>query len=99
MTIIRIHTQDHYKALLAKQPVFQTSWDLPRTMTFTYSTNATGEAAAEEAFHIFNAPYDSLQGWQKLIVKGYHGASISVGDIVEVDEVEYLCASIGWKTR
>jgi len=97
MTNIRIHIQDHYKAFLAKQPVFQAVWDLPRTLTFAYSTNATGEAAAEEAFHIFNAPYDTLEEWQKLIIKGY--PSISVGDIVEVDEVEYLCASMGWKTR
>jgi hypothetical protein len=99
MTNIRIHIQDHYKAFLAKQPVFQAVWDLPRTLAFTYSTNATGEAAAEEAFYIFNAPHDALEEWQKLIVEGYHGASISVGDIVEVDGVEYLCASMSWETR
>jgi hypothetical protein len=99
MTNIRIHIQDHYKAFLAKQPVFQAVWDLPRTLAFTYSTNATGEAAAEEAFYIFNAPHDALAEWQKLIVEGYHGASISVGDIVEVDGVEYLCASMSWETR
>jgi hypothetical protein len=99
MTNIRIHIQDHYKAFLAKQPVFQAVWDLPRTIAFTYSTNATGQAAAEEAFYIFNAPHDALEEWQKLIVEGYHGASISVGDIVEVDGVEYLCASMSWETR
>ena len=99
MTNIRIHIQDRYKAFLAKQPVFQAVWDLPRTLAFTYSTNATGEAAAEEAFYIFNAPHDALEEWQKLIVEGYHGASISVGDIVEVDGVEYFCASMGWETR
>lgn len=51
-----------------------------------------GEAAAEEMFDLTNNP-----GRQGDRMKFYgRGRSISVGDIVEVDGVPFLCASLGW---
>lgn len=52
-----------------------------------------GEAAAEEMFDLVNNP--SRQNDRAK----YYGRdrSISVGDIVEVDGVNYLCASMGWE--
>ena len=52
----------------------------------------TGEDACEEMFDMTNNP-----GRQYEREKYYgRGRSVSVGDIVEVDGVNYLCANIGW---
>ena len=54
--------------------------------------NEEGEAAAEEYFDLTNNP--SRQYSRE---KYYgRGRSLSVGDMVEVDGVLYLCASEGW---
>ena len=78
---------------------FTSDWSLPRKHVYTYLTEAEGYGAAEEAFHIFNAPEEMLEEWQQYIAKAYSGPSLSVGDIVEVNDEEYLCCSLGWKTR
>ena len=52
-----------------------------------------GEVAAEEAFDITNNPE---RQHERDIFYG-RGRSISVGDVVAVDDVNYLCASTGWK--
>ena len=52
-----------------------------------------GEAAAEEAFDMTNNP---ARQYERSKYYG-NGPSVSVGDIVEVDGVNYLCASFGWK--
>ena len=51
-----------------------------------------GEAAAEEMFDLTNNPSrqqarEQVYGRQR---------SLSVGDIVQVNGVDYLCASMGW---
>jgi hypothetical protein len=51
-----------------------------------------GEAVAEEVFDLTNNPgrqdeREALYG---------RGRSVSVGDIVQVDGVLFLCASMGW---
>lgn len=51
-----------------------------------------GEDAAEEAFDLTNNPSRQDEREQKY----GRGRSVSVGDIVVVDGVEYLCASFGW---
>lgn len=55
-------------------------------------TNPEGEAAAEEVFDLTNNPSRQQEREQ------YYGRgrSVSVGDIVEVDGVRFLCASMGW---
>ena len=89
MTTVRIYTQDFDKRGDREGYHFFTSdWTLPRKHVYTYLTEAKGERAAEQAFHIFNAPECMLQEWQKFIAKGYRGPSLSVGDVVEVDGVE-----------
>ena len=55
--------------------------------------NEEGETAAEEAFDMTNNPareYERAKYYSK-------GRSISTGDIVEVDGVNYLCKSFGWE--
>lgn len=55
--------------------------------------NESGEKAAEEMFDMTNNPareYERNKYYSK-------GRSISVGDIVEVDGVNYLCDSFGWE--
>ena len=100
MTKVRIHTQDFDKKFDREGYHFFTSdWSLPRKHVYTYLTEAEGYDACEEAFHMFNAPLELLEEWQQCIAKGYSGTSLSVGDIVEVNDEEYLCCSLGWKTR
>lgn len=51
-----------------------------------------GEAAAEELFDLTNNP--SRQEERERVYG--RGRSISVGDIVSVEDQDYLCASEGW---
>lgn len=100
MTTVRIYTQDFDKRGDREGYQFFTSdWSLPRKHVYTYLTDAKGSDAAEQAFHIFNAPESMLQEWQKYIQQGYSGPSLSVGDVVEVNGEEYLCCSVGWEKR
>ena len=99
MTTVRIHIQDYKAGLGHRQHFFEADWSLPRKHVYTYLTEAEGYGAAEEAFHIFNAPESMLEEWQQYISKGYSGPSLSVGDIVEVNGEEYLCGSVGWEKR
>lgn len=63
-----------------------------------YDTKATidllceGEDACEEIFDLTNNPM--RQGDRE--VRYGRGRSVSVGDIVEVDGVKYLCRPNGW---
>jgi hypothetical protein len=52
-----------------------------------------GEAVAEEVFDLTNNPCREDQREQ---LYG-RGRNVSVGDIVNVDGVDYLCLSVGWK--
>lgn len=56
-------------------------------------SEAEGEAAAEDVFDLTNNP-DRQD--ERLATYG-NGRSVSTGDIVCVDGVDYLCCSIGWK--
>jgi hypothetical protein len=59
---------------------------------FSFETDKTGTNAAEEAFDVSNNPYreeerDQIVGRQR---------SLSVGDLVLVDENLYFCDRAGW---
>jgi hypothetical protein len=53
----------------------------------------SGESAADEAFDLTNNP--SRQDERE--IKYGRGPSVSVGDIVEVDGVNYICMPLGWR--
>lgn len=82
-------------------------WFQERTEALSYPSELEGEKAAEEAFHLTNAPEEYLEEAQKDLLKilDFKGPSLSVGDIVRVESVvrgskkpEYfLCKSIGWE--
>lgn len=63
--------------------------------SFAYdcTIDAEGEDAAEEMFDLTNNPSRQEEREQKY----GRQRSISVGDIVEVDGVDYLCAPTGWR--
>lgn len=85
---------------------FTETMDAEREFALCYYSDKTGEAAAEEAFHISNAP-DALRlsAREKNIKLLWKVRSLSVGDLVIVtqqdDEVftqkQYLCCGCGWK--
>jgi hypothetical protein len=52
-----------------------------------------GKDAAEEAFDMTNNP---AREYERAKYYGRH-RSVSTGDIVEVDGVNYLCKSFGWE--
>lgn len=58
----------------------------------TMGVDGQGEAAAEEVFDLTNNP--SRQEEREGIYG--RGRSVSVGDIVNVDGVDYVCAPEGW---
>jgi len=70
-----------------------------------YYSDKTGKAAAEEAFRVSNAPYESLNEKEQGIRRHWKGRSLSVGDTVAVISIEdalpirkhYLCCGEGWK--
>lgn len=58
-----------------------------------FATQYTGQAAADEAFDLTNNPGREEEREEK------YGRfrSVSVGDIVRVDNKEWVCMSTGWK--
>lgn len=82
------------------------NWFVERTEGFSYVSYLKGEEAAEEAFHLTNAPEDCLTDEQKdiLIKEDFKGPSLSVGDVVKVANIPnaklpeyYICKSFGWE--
>ena len=79
--------------------------DAHRKFAFWYWTTKTGEDAAQEAFHISNAPDELLSPREKDIKLRWKGRSLSVGDTVLVrpksygsyQDKSYLCCGSGWK--
>jgi hypothetical protein len=110
MQPVRIFTQDldQLDELRKEQPLrgmfpFTSDWNLPRKHAFTYFTAKDAEEAAQEAYHITNAPESILNEFEQHIAELFRATktmSLSVGDVVRVgDRVEYLCASEGWLSR
>lgn len=62
------------------------------TVCKPFQSDKSGESAAEDAFDLTNNPdrYDEMRHLYE-----YH-RSISVGDIVDVDGIEYVCDHRGW---
>ena len=59
-----------------------------------------GKKAAEQMFHICNAPEELLEDWERFIAEKFRklgNYSLSVGDVVEVKGEQFLCESFGWK--
>ena len=81
-------------------------WFQDRQEVFLYHSELEGEKAAEEAFHITNAPDECLTDDQKAIIEmnEFKGPSMSVGDVVRVKPSVkgvlpdyYLCKPFGWE--
>ena len=73
-------------------PTLRAMLQFEQTTPF-YVNDKVGEEAAEEAFDLTNNP--SRQE-EREKVYGY-GRSVSVGDVVLVDDDGYLCMSSGWQ--
>ena len=84
---------------------FTETEDAHREYALWYYSDKTGKAAAEEAFHISNAPAELLGPKESDIKLRWKGRSLSVGDVVSVNNIidgsvvteHYLCCGSGWK--
>lgn len=54
-----------------------------------------GEEAAEEIFDLTNNP-SRMEEFRESTAMPYGYRSVSVGDIVEVNGVDYFCNNVGW---
>jgi hypothetical protein len=61
-------------------------------VTWEISDKFTGKQLAEELFDLTNNPARETEREEKYGI----GPSISPGDIVEIDSVNYVCLSFGW---
>jgi hypothetical protein len=105
MNTVKILSQ-HFKSPKANPHTkwFEGDWDLPKHLTLTYTTEKEGQEAAEEAFHLLNAPREYLTKEEAKKVQGFGGHSLSVGDVVEIESAtgkksQFLCQSCGWEER
>jgi len=57
-----------------------------------FEVDAVGEAAAEEVFDLTNNP---SRQFERDLLYG-RGRSVSVGDMIAVDDSLFLCAPTGW---
>jgi len=56
----------------------------------------------DKAFKMFNAPPEVLDEDELEIMEQYRKKqlrSLSVGDVVQVEDVKYVCQSFGWKKK
>jgi hypothetical protein len=98
--------QTTYTPFLRKE---ENPWGIQRQRTATFlleikPTQTSWEDAAEEAFHITNAPESLLSEEQQAIeqaVRPHLTHSLSTGDVVQVTHPHgtefYLCRSSGWE--
>jgi hypothetical protein len=82
--------------------VNQKSWLVPRkNIPIAYTTEFEGERAAEEAFHLMNAPVELLGSKALNILRNWRGRALSTGDVVgvrtPVKTQYYMCKSTGWQ--
>lgn len=86
-----LHT-DHFFGYEPGHPVRQ---------VFSYEAPSTSDlmGLADEAFGAFNAPYELLAEPYRVVAEQYRAAgnrSLSVGDVLKVDDTWLACASAGW---
>lgn len=79
------------QAAVARRLLKQDAYTIQGTMGVP---NLEGEDVAEEIFDLTNNP--SRQD-ERDELYGHRYRSVSVGDIIRVDGVNFLCASMGWQ--
>lgn len=73
----------------------------PVKQAFSYEAPSTSDliGLADEAYGAFNAPYELLAEPYRVVAEQYRTArnrSLSVGDVLKVDDTWLACASAGW---
>jgi hypothetical protein len=73
-----------------------------RVFRYTDTVGRTDDDILDRAFEMFNAPPEFLKPEDVVISNLYHEEklrSLSVGDVVEVDHIKYICQPIGWQLK
>jgi hypothetical protein len=80
-----------------------TPWEGKHFPLLSYETTTPPEKIAGEAFYLTNAPEYALSKDDLKKTHTFHGPSLSIGDIVQVEHegktTQHLCQAIGWDTR
>ena len=77
----------------------------PNEVVYSYvdKEGETEKVICEKAFELFNAPLEFIKGdYEYFIATDYRSKklhSLSVGDIVQVDEVKWVCLPVGWQKK
>jgi len=96
--VIKTVSYDNFPHEVYRDLTFRPEHDLVKEHLSNYDVSNpivvpfSGEDAAEEAFDLTNNPSRQAEREEKY----GRGKSVSVGDVVEVDGVNYICESFGW---
>lgn len=92
--IIKIAPHDLKREMYGDKTLPLIQDNLSRYFSYPHiNVSVDGEDAAEEAFDLTNNPSRQTEREEKYGT----GPSVSVGDVVEVDGVNYACLSFGWQ--
>src|SRR5215471_15576537 len=93
---VKRHNFDGYEAGDPVAPVFTYVATMPAGASRGYADDP-GQAEAEHAYHMFNAPAEYLGGQDAVTAAQYRALklrSLSVGDLVAVGRHVYACRNV-----
>jgi hypothetical protein len=101
-TKVEIYIQDPTHPENKKESLKSYPWQRVRRLAGRWSTPITGWKAAEEALKILGEKNEKLSERQNNLLKNFQKKNpnhppLSVGDVVNVDDIDYLCTPTGWE--
>ena len=98
---ILLFAPDHLRSDMFGEEVFSIAWkniDDYKPFPLTFTTDKTGDDAAEEAFDLTNNPGRDAD---RRVAGFVNHRSLCTGDVVRVigfdDVTDYICKSFGWE--
>ncbi|MDF2534213.1 MAG: hypothetical protein K0R18_370 [Bacillales bacterium] len=89
----------YYKKQMFKKALTMNDYALVFETSVSKPPNHSNESMLEAYFELFNWVHEGFQPNDPELGFNRNGAdhtSMSVGDIVEIDGIKYLCAGSGW---
>ena len=73
-----------------------------RVFRYTDTVGRTDDDILDRAFEMFNLPPHMLREGDDVIAVQYQNEKLrplSVGDVVEIDHIKYICQPMGWQFK